>query len=295
MAFLQYRPTQTLHQYTSVAGFLGIIDSKQLWFSDLASTNDPRELKIGYQHFIEALRSVRAAEYKGDVGSFLTFLGRQTDRFHEVQQAFCACFSALKDELPMWREYGAEGEGLCIGFRPTALFALPARFQKVRYVDPRVADDFRTLVLDLASQLDRAKDFDDLVYWVDATVSVMARVTSLKHASWAYETEVRLVYVQTKIPPDQHDQKIFSQTSLMPDDSPVYWTRPSERVGPSGTTAYLAFPFGRFRNGRCDPGRAISDVVIGPKCKLSANEIIEVMHAGGFMDFTVYKSECEIR
>jgi hypothetical protein len=59
MAFLEYRPTQTLYQFSSVEGLKGIATSKELWCSDLSTANDPRELTLGHEHFLNAIEFVR--------------------------------------------------------------------------------------------------------------------------------------------------------------------------------------------------------------------------------------------
>src|ERR1700720_3640971 len=112
MAFLEYRPAETLYQFGSVEGFHGLIASKEIWCTDLAAANDPRELALGYQHFLEAMRFVRENEYKGSLGDFLDAIEKRIKQYRENRQTFCACFSMVKDELPMWREYGNNYEGL---------------------------------------------------------------------------------------------------------------------------------------------------------------------------------------
>lgn len=47
MAYLEYKPTDVLYHYTTTDGFKGIIGTKRLWFSDLRTTNDPREIIFG--------------------------------------------------------------------------------------------------------------------------------------------------------------------------------------------------------------------------------------------------------
>jgi hypothetical protein len=130
MAFLEYRPTQVLYQFSSVEGLKGILSSKELWCTDLASANDPREIVLGHQHFIEALRYVREHEYKGAAGNFIDIVENHVSRYKNSQQTFCACFSTVKDDLPMWREYGSNYAGVAIGFRPTAITPLPG-FKKL--------------------------------------------------------------------------------------------------------------------------------------------------------------------
>lgn len=92
MAFLEYRPTQTLFQFCSVDSFRKLVASKVIWCTDLASANDPRELKLGFQHVIDAIEFIRTNEYKGSAGDFLDNLVAGVTRGSERQQFFCACF-----------------------------------------------------------------------------------------------------------------------------------------------------------------------------------------------------------
>src|SRR5215216_1940197 len=146
MAFPEYCPTQTLYQFCSVDSFHGIINSKTIWCPDLEAANDPRELKLGFEHFMIALKFVRENEFKGTAGVFLDRLKDELAGYRDVHQAFCACFSLVKDELPMWNEYGSNYSGVAIGFRPTAITSMPGRIQKVKYVTEDTANDFRDVV-----------------------------------------------------------------------------------------------------------------------------------------------------
>jgi hypothetical protein len=92
MAFLEYHPTQPLYQFCSVDSFRKLIASKVIWCTDLASANDPRELKLGFQHVVDAIKFIRENEFKGSVGAFLEKLIAQVKDGNERQQFFCACF-----------------------------------------------------------------------------------------------------------------------------------------------------------------------------------------------------------
>jgi hypothetical protein len=294
MAFLEYTPTQTLFQYCSPDGFVGIVKSQRLWFSDLASSNDPRELRLGYEHFIEALRSVRHNEYRGERGQFLSVLAGRLARYVENVQAFSCCLSLAEDELPMWGAYGSNYSGVAIGFRATAVSDMPIRVQKVRYVSDDTAEAFEQLVLDIARAFETTHAPDDLNYWIPATASAFATMTALKHRTWGYEREIRLVHVQPKRPPDDGDD-IFSVMSALPDGAEVRWTKSHERLNGARTVSYLEFPFGRFRNKTFDPSRAIEKVIIGPNCPLTTDDVTAAMKDNGFHNFEVAKSVCEIR
>jgi hypothetical protein len=142
MAFLEFRPRQTLYEFCPVESFRKLIASKVLWCTDLASANDPRELKLGFQHVLDAMKFVRKNEYLGHAGDFLEQLIAEMTTGITRQQFFCACFSLQNDTLPMWREYGDNHGGVAIGFRPTAIISMPGRIQKVRYLNATVPKNF---------------------------------------------------------------------------------------------------------------------------------------------------------
>ncbi len=296
MAFLEFKPIQTVYKYCSLDGFLGITKSKRLWFSDLASANDPREIKLGYEHFIEALKLVRRENYKGERGAFLATLAEKLAWAQTAQQMFCCCFSLVCDELPMWNAYGDNYSGLAIGFRPTSLFSVPCRVQKVRYLAGNTVEEFRKVVLDFASKFDAlGHEADDLNYWIPAVSSELAAMTALKHTTWSYEQEVRLVYAQKKQPPDPKDGPLFSNISLWPDGKPIKWAKPLERLSGGSTVRYLEFPFGKFRDGTFFPEGAIKSIIVGPKCALSQSDVTSAMQKSGFENFEVITSACQIR
>ena len=296
MAFLEYRPTQTVYKYCSSDGFLGIVKSKRLWFSDLASANDPREIKLGYDHFMEALKLVRQENFKGEPGAFLSILAEHLAGVYTRQRLYCCCFSLVRDELPMWNAYGDNYGGLAVGFRPTSLFKMPCRVQKVRYLKENTIEEFKKIVLDLATKFDAiGHSADDLSYWIAATSSTMAAMTALKHTTWSYEEEVRLVYAQKKEPPDPRDGPLSSIISKWPDGTLINWTKPLERLSGGSAVDYLEFPFGLFRDGKFLAQRAIKCVIVGPKCALSPSDVTSAMQENGFEDFEVAVSACQIR
>src|SRR5271166_4085665 len=55
-------PPPLLYHYTNDAGLAGIIESGQLWFSDIFALNDPSELRHGLSIAIRTLKSRATAE-----------------------------------------------------------------------------------------------------------------------------------------------------------------------------------------------------------------------------------------
>ncbi|MDM9628488.1 DUF2971 domain-containing protein [Rhizobium sp. S152] len=282
MAHLEYEPTEPLYHYCTPDGFRGILKSKVLWFNDLTQMNDPRELELGLEHFIEALKSVRHNEYEGYRGFFLSILAARLTSLNLSQQAFCCCFSLAGDELPLWREY-TNLEGLSIGFRPTAIKDINARVQKANYLIGHSLEALRAKVLEIAEPFDPDGEPADDAFWTNASVSAYAYITAVKHGSWAYEREIRMIHVQAREMP----------ASFPADDS--QWIMPSKREGRLGEVSYLPLPFGRYREAENKHRRAIAKVIIGPKCALTRQDVEKLLSDDGYTGVEVLESECQIR
>jgi DUF2971 family protein len=197
------------------------------WRTDLAVANDPRELSLGHQHFIDAMRFVRENEYKGEVGNFIQTIDNHITNYRAIQQTFCACFSTVGDDLPMWREYGSNYSGVAVGFRPTAITSMPGRIQKVKYLSPDTPEDFRQAVRDVAANFDTRHDPNDSLYWMLASVGVFALMTALKHHSWSYEKEIRFIHAQVR---DQPKPGGLDRIAEYSDETPVAWEQPRKRL-----------------------------------------------------------------
>jgi hypothetical protein len=293
MAYPEYLPTQTLYHYTSLESLSAIAKSKCLRLSDLASANDPREIHLGREKVFVALRSVLDDEYKVGKGANLLHLITRLIGYFDGVQIFCCCLSMAEDTLPMWNAYGANYGGVSIGLRPRAIMDMTGRIQKVKYLDAANEGDFRSLARDIAAQLQTIRSSSESEKWIGAGISAICAPTALKHNTWSYEDEVRLIYVQRRERPQGESARIPVCQSA--DGKPVGWRQPSERLAGGETVKYFDFPFGRFGKGTYDPTRSIECVVIGPKCSLGVKEVHDLLKAHGFDGFTVRPSNCQIR
>jgi hypothetical protein len=220
-------------------------------------------------------------------------LGSLTGYF-DRQQAFCGCFSLAVDELPMWAAYGQSYSGLAIGFRPAAILGIPGRVRKVKYLDPSKEDEeFKELALKIAAQVNLHRESNDIVPWISAGVDAIAATFALKHQIWAYEKEVRVVYVQGKERPEDGLAKF--PVAKMPNGELIHWREPLERKSGTRSVQYVEFPFGRFHDGKFDPARAFKTIIVGPNCPLSVASVEAELKEQGFCDCVVRKSDCHIR
>jgi hypothetical protein len=290
MAFFEYHPTSTLFQFTSAEGFEAIVAGKKLWFSDVIAANDPREIKLGQQHFLKAVRSIKDDEVNGMSSQQLHAFAARLLKYQRESTCFTCCFTLNADSLPMWGSYGANYTGLAIGFRPTALAAVPARVQRVNYLDEETPAAFRELALQVALDLLRPGLATDVL----ATVRAFAGVTALKHDTWSHEREVRMIYNQRHMEPDPGEPLTWF-TGEHPDGELVEWREPFVRNVNGRQVKYVEFPFGRYSAGVIDPRKAISTVVMGPNCKLGREEIEALLVGNGYYDFKIVASNCQIR
>jgi hypothetical protein len=187
----------------------------------------------------------------------------------------------------MWREYGDNDGGVAIGFRPTAISSMPGRIQKVRYLNPDTSEDFRKLAREIATRfhLDH-NPARGMILWAVAFEMIGGVLTALKHHTWEYEREVRLVFSQSRTATDGFRQ--------LPDGTKIFWETPLSRIRGAERIEYKAFPFAGREPGN-DHSRAIAQVVIGPCCELSIDDVKSELEKNGFEDFEIVKSECEIR
>jgi hypothetical protein len=167
---------------------------------------------------------------------------------------------------------------------------MPGRIQKVKYLNPDTADDFRQLVRDIAAKFDPQHSPSDTMYWIEAGVSSFAAITALKHHSWAYEKEVRFIHAQVRQQPEGE-----AQIAEFSDETPVFWTNPLNRPRQDSFVDYKAFPFGRRKDHASDCTRAIDRIVIGPRCILTEGEVRTLLGANGYVGFEIEKSDCQIR
>lgn len=120
-------PPERLYHYTTNSGFLGIVQSKELWASDLRFLNDSREIRHGleligaaFDRGMQSLADSRKARLVSEVESLL-------EGFNEVA-AFAVSLAVDGDQLGQWRAYGGRG-GYALGLWSYSLKTIEKRTQ----------------------------------------------------------------------------------------------------------------------------------------------------------------------
>jgi hypothetical protein len=115
-------PPPIIYHYTNDLGLRGILESGQLWLTDIFSLNDPSELRHGFSHAIKVLNSKvgnGSPASRKFVENFAAF-ARQ-GAIQASAHYFMCSFSASGDDLGQWRAYADNGRGYVLGFDGKAL------------------------------------------------------------------------------------------------------------------------------------------------------------------------------
>ncbi|MFZ1006610.1 MAG: DUF2971 domain-containing protein [Candidatus Sulfotelmatobacter sp.] len=115
-------PPPTIYHYTDDLGLRGILESGQLWLTDIFGLNDPSELKHGFSVAIETLAK-RAAEGPRVSQIFARDFALLLERggIEQVAHFFLCAFSSRGDDLGQWRVYADNGRGYALGFEAKSL------------------------------------------------------------------------------------------------------------------------------------------------------------------------------
>lgn len=98
-----------IYHYCSKEVFEKIIETKEIWLSDITKMNDEGEYKSGFQIIHEILKSY------SDVDETVT-TEMSPNNLNDTFKVLVSCFSHNGDILSQWRAYADDGRGFSIGF-----------------------------------------------------------------------------------------------------------------------------------------------------------------------------------
>ena len=108
-------PHKIVH-YTDDKGLRGILESGNLWFTDIFHLNDPSELRHGCSFAAEHLNQLAdrggpdEREFAQKFGNFVRYGAPRSAKY------FVCAFSADYDDLGQWRAYADDGRGYALEF-----------------------------------------------------------------------------------------------------------------------------------------------------------------------------------
>jgi hypothetical protein len=216
--------------YTSAAGFADIIASGEIWLSNVSTMNDRNEVIAGAQHIynfylekkdslfesIPELRDVLKVQFE-----------HLFDRIHQDTYAFC--FSGhnssdnLVGRLPMWRAYGADGDGVCVVMDKDKLLVnaagdIPLYWTAMIYETPaeytiRITKFFEHVELLIMQHRDALISLPlESIAW-SLGFSMVTLALTHKHPAFREEHEFRYIHLMGLLPMNQPDISYFPARS----------------------------------------------------------------------------------
>ena len=284
------KPPEVLYHYCSVPTFYNIIKNKSIWLSDISKSNDSEELRWYLRSFKAILDKAwnlyieqRQKHGKNDDPEIIGRLHDGILNAAEQEQAKCwaFCLSEKEDDLGQWRGYADNGAGVAIGLRSWCFeatgrlwmtlkklqeqFLYNPRFGKVEYGEKAVEDWFAALPEDAPIYNLDVGPFEAAAALRKLVPKMYSIAPFYKNIGFQEEREWRLIYSMAT-----DDLKAgnlpgwpFIQEESLPGfqmKAFCYTEKGNNLVSHIELEGHLF-------------GNMISEIIIGPKCKLTENEV----------------------
>ena len=241
-----------LYHYCPTETFFKILESKEIWFSDVTKSNDSSEIKYTMDILKEYLLKKRESLYRKLYYS-------EVEKTLSHYKFFCWCLSEEGDKLSQWRAYAPSG-GVSLGFD----FAkLETYISSLSYIPkecrPReIKYKKRDFINEVLKTIDFSHPYDEEIQ------TLLDNIPFYKNKSFGEEKEWRIGFREDLKEQYSPVDKSESQTSK--DDKFSIRYRKCENG--DSIVFYYAFPF---------PIEALTEIVIGPKCNLNEYDIMTLL------------------
>jgi len=260
--------SNSLYHYCSLDTFLKIVESKEIWLTNIFCMNDSAEhywlRDIAKAELDRRMAKDTSGRNDGRARSVSESLAEKLRSKEDNTDVYCFCVSELIDSFVHWREYADHGRGVAIGFAREFLRAAAKeyvrrglRFEPVIY-DCTEQKRIVNLILDSAMSEDvdtqessaPAEWMEQLPSWF-AESGIWSWAAQCKNPLFAKERELRLVYDASMDTARSLGQRKYRNSG----DTPVpYYALPLEPLPQMGSLP------------------VIYEVVLGPKCNQEFNE-----------------------
>lgn len=199
-----------LYHYCGMESFIKVIKSKKLRLGNVLQMNDPTELPLRSLNWIELIYKQYKKEpfefkfyhnkKEFDMKQYLDLMSYHQDII-KTDSFFAFCMSTLADDLNQWRVYGANGNGVCLGFDVNDIFNLIEKDSNFTYSELEYEDLQRISELAISSILNKIRDRylagenEKLYYMLNNFYSDLEFfILRYKHPAYKAESEGRLIY-----------------------------------------------------------------------------------------------------
>lgn len=177
-----------LYHYTTFSALYNILKTKELWWGNMATMNDSKELN----YFIDGLKQVLIEDF-ADKGEAIDIFFDDVKKKRGDNYPYSMCFSRLADDAAQWERYADSAKGVCIVFSTETLKKL-FMFSMVQMNEAFYDTDFR-----------KHDHYSILKYYIEKNTlnsfserngeiqNIIYTAVSHKHKSFFSENEVRLI------------------------------------------------------------------------------------------------------
>ena len=306
------RAPKILYHYCSLSTFYSIVKNKSIWLSDISKSNDSLELKWikgqcryyimkAFTDYAKAVQENGELE-KVDFEAFEKIRNQLEDLYSfETDKCWVFCLSEKQDDLGQWRSYADDGCGVAIGFK--SLY-----FKEIMKKGETEYDATSTVTFDHIAYRD--KDVEKLFYDTCGLSSITPHMNSeevlkrlrtaivaslvlapfYKNKKFVEEKEWRLVFstLTKALIAGKTPQKEFD--TLLPDCGIKY----DFTVKNNELISHIELSDDKMASN-------ISEIWIGPKCKISSIDLRMFLISVGFIqDFNddsilIHKSQASYK
>ncbi|MCI8370080.1 MAG: DUF2971 domain-containing protein [Clostridia bacterium] len=283
----------TLYYYCSLDTFFNIIKNKSLWLTEIGKSNDSLEQKYLATEIICNLKDYIKFRCEESV-SKAEIERLQNEFYNKISTKHCSpvwaiCFSEKEDDLSQWRGYADDANGVCIGFSTSYLNMINElsdlcdnvqlndcfRLRKIEYGEEAINNYLNFLSENFIPIISANEIQEKLERDLEGTYIR----PYYKHAAFKSEAEWRMVY--TKITCEKEYRFNFKLLNSILEKNKKFHI-----IGREYDTRN-AFLQSHIELKIVDLLSAINVIYIGPKSKLTIEELVE------FLRFSFGESKLE--
>jgi len=189
------KPPESIYHYTTQRGILGIIETREMWATQVHFLNDKNEVFLTFKLLERELKKQIGKAQNQPTKKLLTAIKNHLPRIDQGHICI-ASFCEVGDLLSQWRGYGNQGKGYAMGFNLKELTRNAKRQHFVLWpcvYSPSVQLELVTYLIDSWCQEFSKKQLshETMVNMIDNSVCQLAPI--IKDESFSEEKEWRLV------------------------------------------------------------------------------------------------------
>lgn len=208
MAYADPIPPQLFH-YTPLAGALGILQSDELFLSDIFKTNDRDEIIHGLEIFNRCIHATKAFASVQRKLRFISY-ANESRRVDHIPRIFFFSLTENRNNIDRFDRYADKSRGVMLGFNTIPLNSGITSYDSRGYTSPRVLllpviynDEFKTTILKAIVEAycyvangmmdNRQFNFDNRAYLFRSFFgNIYQTIGRFKASDWAPESEHRI-------------------------------------------------------------------------------------------------------